>query len=129
MRSLTWSDSVEHGERVVGSQGCDVQVLHGDLLSGQRRQLVEVRGEQAEAADFGGDVLADGPGQTEPVVGRRASAELVDDDERVLRGRAAGTSTDEGETRVHVSLAFGPTSLCASSVPTAGWRRSPASRP
>lgn len=87
----TWFDSVQHGECVVGGQGCDVQVVDGGLLRCQRCQLVEVRGKQAEAADFGGDVFADGPGQTEAVVRGRASAELVDYDERVRRGRAAGT--------------------------------------
>ena len=29
-------------------------------------------GKEAEAADFGGNVFADGPGQAEPVVSRRA---------------------------------------------------------
>lgn len=83
-------DSVQHGERVVGGQRRDVQVVDGGLLRCQRRQLVEVSGEQTEAADLGGDVFADGPGQAEAVVRGRASAELVDYDERVLRGRAAG---------------------------------------
>lgn len=69
-----------------------MQVVDGGLLSCQRRQLVEVGGEQTEAADFGGDVLADGPGQTEAVVGGRASAELVDYDERLLCGRTVTTT-------------------------------------
>lgn len=90
---LTWLDSVQHCECVVRRQGCDVQVVDRGLLSCQRRQLVEVGGEQAEAADFGGDVLADGPGQTEAVVGGRASAELVDYDERLLCGRTVTTTT------------------------------------
>lgn len=74
----------------MGGQGRDVQVVDGGPLRCQRRQLVEVGGEQTEAADFGGNVFADGPRQAEAVVCGRASAELVDYDERVLRGRAAG---------------------------------------
>lgn len=86
---LTWFDSVEHGQSVVGGQCRDVQVVDGGLLCCQRRQLMEVSGEQAEAPDLGGDVFADGPGQTEAVVRGSASAELVDYDERALCGRAA----------------------------------------
>lgn len=89
---LTWSDPVQHGERVVRGQRRHVQIVDGGLLRRQRRQLVEVGGEQAEAADLGGDVLADGPGQAEAIVRGCASAELVNDDERVLRGRAGGTT-------------------------------------
>lgn len=99
---LTCFDSVQHGERVVGGQGCDVQVVDGGLLRCQRRQLVEVSGKQTEAADFGGHVFADGPGQTEAVVRGRASAELVDYDERLLRGRAGGT--DAGVMRKGLRL-------------------------
>lgn len=61
-------------------------------MCGERRQLVEVGGEQAEAANFGGDVFADGPGQPEAVVRGCSSAQLVDDDERVLGGRAGDTT-------------------------------------
>lgn len=85
---LTWFDSVQHGEGVVGSQCGDVQVADGGVLHCERRQLVEVSGKQTEGADFGGDVLADGPRQTKAVVRGRPSAELVDYDERVLRSRA-----------------------------------------
>lgn len=94
MCSLTWFDSVQHGEGVVRGQGRDVQVVNSGLLRRQCRQLVEVRGKQAEAADFGGDVFTDGPGQAEAVVRGRASAELVNYDERVLRGRAGEGRTD-----------------------------------
>lgn len=69
-----------------------MQVVDGGLLRCQCRQLMEVRGKQTEATDFGGDVFADAPGQTEAIVCGRASAELVDYDERVLRGRAGGTA-------------------------------------
>lgn len=80
----------------MGRQGRDVQVVDGGLQRRQRRQLVEVSGKEAEGADLGGDVLADGPGQTEAVVRGRASAELVDDDERALCGRAGGMTTRIG---------------------------------
>ena len=70
----------------MGRQGRDVQVVDDGLLRRQRRQLVEVGGKETKAADFGGDVFADGPGQPEAVVGGRASAELIDYDERVLSG-------------------------------------------
>lgn len=94
--ALTWFDSIQHGERVVRRQRCNVKVVDTRLLCRQRRQLVEVSGKQTEAAEFGGDVFADGPGQTEAVVRRRASAELVDDDEGSLSGRAGGGRGDEG---------------------------------
>lgn len=61
-----------------------MQIVDGVLLRRQHRQLVEVRGKETEAADLGGDVVADGPGQTKAVVRGGASAELVDYDERVL---------------------------------------------
>lgn len=83
-----------------------MQVLDGGLLRRQRRQLVEVCGKQAEGADFGGDVFADGPGQTEAVVRGRASAELVDNDERVLRGRAGGGTSRDDEKRLVCQLWF-----------------------
>lgn len=67
---------------------CHVKVVDSGLLSRERRQFVEVRGKQTEAADLWGDVFTDGPGQTEAVVGGGASAELVDDDQRVLCSRA-----------------------------------------
>ena len=67
-----------------------MQVVDGGLLRCQGRQLVEVSGEQTEAADFGGDVFAYGPGQTKAVVRGRASSELVNYDERVLCCRAEG---------------------------------------
>ena len=86
----TWLHTVQHGERALGGERRHVQVAHGGVLRGQRRQLVEVRGEQAEAADVGGHVLADGPRQAEAVVGGGAAAQLVDDDEGVLRGRPDG---------------------------------------
>lgn len=74
-----------------------MQVVHGGLLHRQCRQLVEVGGKQAEAADGRGDVLADGPGQAEAVVGGRAAAQLVNDDQGVSCGRAAGRG-GEGQT-------------------------------
>lgn len=76
----------------MGRQGCDVHVVDDRLLRRQCCQLVEVSGEETKAADFGGDVFADGPSQPEAIVGGRSSAELIDDDERVLRGRAAGAT-------------------------------------
>lgn len=97
---LTCFHSVQHGEGVARGQRRHMQVAHGGLLRRQRRQLMEVGGEQAEAADGGGDVLADGPGQAEAVVGGRAAAQLVDDDQRVGRGRAAGAREREGETEI-----------------------------
>lgn len=92
---LTWFDSVQHGECVVGCQRCDVQVVDGRLLRCQRRQLVEMSSKQAEAADFGRNVLADGPGKTETIVCGGASAELVDYDEGVFRSRTGGGSVDD----------------------------------
>lgn len=67
-----------------------MKVVDATLLCRQRRQLVEVSGKQTEAAELGGDVFADGPGQTKAVIRRRASAELVDDDEGFLSGRPGG---------------------------------------
>ena len=72
-----------------------MQVAHGGVLRRQRRQLVEVRGEQTEAADAGRHVLADGPRQAEAVVGGGAAAQLVDDDEGVLRGGPGGKRDTE----------------------------------
>ena len=43
-----------------------------------------MRGEQGEAAELVDDVLGDGPGDSEPVEGRCASAQLVDNDEAVF---------------------------------------------
>lgn len=123
---LTWSDPVQHGERVVRGQCRHVQIVDGGLLRRQRRQLVEVGGEQAEAADLGGDVLANGPGQAEAVVRGRASTKLVDDDERLLRGRAGGTTQrlmKRRPVRRHQPW------LCLHACGlTAGWQPSPASR-
>lgn len=81
---MTCFDPVQHGERVVRRQGRDVQIVHAGLLRRQRRQLVEVSCEETETANFGCDVLADGPGQAEAVVRGRAPAQFVDDDERLL---------------------------------------------
>lgn len=97
---LTCFHSVQHGEGVARGQRRHMKVAHGGLLRRQRRQLVEVGGEQAEAADGGGDVFADGPGQAEAVVGGRAAAQLVDDDQRVGRGRAAGARERYGEREI-----------------------------
>jgi len=44
-----------------------------------------MRREEAECVELLADVLADGPRKAKAVVGRRAAAQLVDDDERVLR--------------------------------------------
>lgn len=43
-------------------------------------------GEEADAADVGGDVVEDGAGDGDAVVGRGAAAELVEDDEGSRRG-------------------------------------------
>lgn len=94
---LTWFDSVQHCQRVVRGQRRDVEIVNGALLHCQRRQFVEVRGKQTEAADFGRDVLTDGPGQTEAIVRGRSSAELINYDERVLGGGAGSTSVDDEE--------------------------------
>lgn len=109
----------------MGGQGRDVQVLDGGLLCGECRQLMEVSGKQAEAADFGGDVFADGPSQTEAIIGGRASAQLVNYDERVLRGRA-GDTRHRSSDKVCVSLVF--LVYKPVSVFTAEWQPSPASR-
>ena len=75
----------------------------------ERGELVEVRGEETEASNLvddvpggrkriramatmterekeadGGGVLGDGPGEAKAVVGARAAAQLVDDDQRAL---------------------------------------------
>lgn len=74
-------------------------------------EFVKVGGEEAEASDLTCDVpidqfegplpvgpgdsdhlLADSPSQPKAVVGGSAAAELVNDDERVLRGRLASQS-------------------------------------
>lgn len=94
---LTWFDSVQHCECVVRGQRRDVEIVNTVLLRCQRRQFVEVSGKQTEAADFGRDVLTDGPGQTEAIVRGRSSAELINYDKRVLGGGAGGTSVDDEE--------------------------------
>ena len=104
----------------MGGQRCDVQVVDGGLLRRQRRQLVEVSGKQAEGADFGGDVFADGPGQAEAVVRGSASAELIDDDERVLRGRAGGGRA--GMMRKGLFASFGLNKLVCLVLPQNGSR-------
>lgn len=106
----------------MGGQGCDVQVLDRGLLCCQRRQLMEVSGKQTEAANVGGNVLADGPGQTEAIVCGRASAKLVDYDEGVSRGRAGGASTDD-EKNLFSEAVNEP--VCR--LLTAEWQPSPAS--
>lgn len=98
-----------------------MKIVDAGLLRCQRRQLVEVSGKQTEAADFGGDVFADGPGQTETIVRGRASAELVDYDERVLSGRAGGTSMDDKE-RLCASPLFSPNKLVCLFLPQNGSR-------
>ena len=45
------------------------------------RQAVVVGGEEGEAAEVGGEVVEDGVGDGEAVVGACAAAELVEDDE------------------------------------------------
>ncbi|KAH8718128.1 hypothetical protein HC256_002784 [Beauveria bassiana] len=65
----------------------DVQVGDVWVLVGERRELVKVRGKHGKAADFFDDVLGNGPGKAEAVVGGRAAAELVNDDEGLGRGR------------------------------------------
>lgn len=49
---------------------------------------MEVGGKQAEGAQLGGYVLRDGPRQAKAIIGGRAPAQLIDDDEGVFRGRA-----------------------------------------
>lgn len=46
-----------------------------------RRETVVVRGEEADAADVRGDVMEDGLGDGDAVVGAGAAAEFVEDDE------------------------------------------------
>lgn len=86
--AFTFLDPVEHGEGVVGGERRDVQVVDGGLLLGQCRQLMEVGGKQAEGAQLGGYVVRDGPGQAKAIVGGRSPAQLINDNERVLCGRA-----------------------------------------
>lgn len=102
-----------------------MQVVDGGLLRCQGRQLVEVSGEQTEAADFGGDVFAYGPGQTKAVVRGRASSELVDYDERVLCCRAEGAKTCNEKNAL--CIIFKLLAICVFVV-TAGWQPSPASQ-
>lgn len=84
----TFLDPVEHGECVVGGECSDMQVVDSGLLLGQSSQLMEVGGKQAEGAQLGGYVLRDCPGQAKAIIGGCAPAQLIDDDERVFRGRA-----------------------------------------
>lgn len=67
--------------------GAHLEVLDPCQLVGERRELVEMGREQAEAANVGRNVLADGPRETETVIGRSTAAELVDDDQRITSGR------------------------------------------
>ena len=53
---------------------------------GELGQLVVVRGEQRPAADRVVQVLGDRPGQRHAVVGARAAADLVEDDQAPRRG-------------------------------------------
>ncbi len=71
-----------------------LHVAHARLRR-QLRELVEVRGEQRGRAAVGaGQVLGDGPGQAEAVVGGGAAAQLVDDDQRVGRGALGRTRAE-----------------------------------
>lgn len=86
MSLLTCSDSVQHGECVMGCQGCHVKVVDTGLLCSKCRQLMEVRGKHTEAADLGCYVFTNGPGQSKAIVGGRAPAQLIDYDQRFLCG-------------------------------------------
>lgn len=80
-------DLVEERDGRRGRVSGDVDVGDVALRVGERRELVKVRREQAEAAQPLRNVLRDGPRQTKAVVCRRPAPELVDDDERRWRRR------------------------------------------
>ena len=58
--------------------------LHGRFTHLQGCELVEVGGKQRGAPNGGHEVLRDGPGQAEAVVGGGAAPQLVDDDQGLL---------------------------------------------
>ena len=67
----------------------------------QGGELVEVGGEEGGAADGGHEVLADGPGQAEAVVGAGAAPQLVDYHQRARAGSLRGA----GVTPLSLGLA------------------------
>ena len=63
-----------------------LQVADAVELFGQFGELVVVGGEEGLGAGAGVDVLDDGPGQRQPVVGGGAAADFVEHDEAARRG-------------------------------------------
>ena len=61
---------VEQHKLIVHRQGVDMKVFNDTcVLVFNGGQLVEMRGEQAEAFDVGADIMGHRPGQTESIVG------------------------------------------------------------
>ena len=103
----SWAHTVEQSEGLLCCQ-CSHMTI-GDCCNGicHRRHLVEMSGKETETADLSGNVaalcvcmherdasstgyvaamnpiilLGDGPCQPKPIVGGRASAQLIDDDQ------------------------------------------------
>ena len=81
-------------------------------------QLVEVGREERGAADLAHQVLRDGPGQAKAVVGGRAPAQLVDDDQRALaralRGaQHSGTPPFQQTSLLRSSIMHSPLAPCS----------------
>ena len=80
--------------KLVSAADLVVLYMSGHMLVGdgsrvfflQCSQLVEVRREEAGAAQLGDDVVRDRPGQAEAVEGAGPAPQLVDDDQGVGRG-------------------------------------------
>jgi hypothetical protein len=82
-----FDDAVEEDDLVFPFADGDVEVFHAAETRGEVGQLVVVRGEERAAADVGGDVLGDGPGEREAVQRARAAADLVEDDQAAVGRR------------------------------------------
>ena len=65
----------------------DADVVHACEALGEQRELVVMRGEERACADAVVQMLDDGPGEREAVVGGGAAAHLIEQDERALRWR------------------------------------------
>src|SRR2546423_15643262 len=50
---------------------------------GESSELMEVRGEKSQCADFLDDMLRDGPSQPKTIVRAGTAAQLIDDDQRL----------------------------------------------
>lgn len=79
-------DFVQEHHFALGLFDGHVPVVDFRQRFGELRQLVIVRGEHGAAAEFVMQVLSNGPGEGDAVVGAGAAADFVEDDERTVGG-------------------------------------------